>query len=263
MRARSRTRNWAVAVAGVALGLALLRGVFHAALSERMDATFLALLAVAALAVLVDWDRVASIKAGSLEVTMERVEGALSSFPPQVDVAELRDEVARLQPLLPAVRGARVLWVEDHPATVRAERRLVRALGVTIVPATSSDDALQRLREDADFDAIVSDLQRRKEKIPEGRSCAGVWFLLDRIRNDDRDEVVRALPFLFYSAMPASEAEALVAGAEAARPPAILCRDPRDLLGTLVQVLWAARSRPPEGRVGKQAVYGSRWRGRR
>lgn len=267
VRRWSYAKRWAAVVASAAILLAVLRTVFYAKAAEVMDATFLVLLAAAAIALLVDWERVTSIKAGSVEVSLAQVEGALAALPPKVDIAELREDIARLQPLLPAVRGARVLWVEDHPATVRAERKLLRALGVVIVPATNTRDAVTRLREDADFDAIISDIRRQKdadwleEQAGEGNGSAGVWFFRRRVRNDDRDAVLRDLPFFFYSALPADKAREMVKEAEGVRPPAVLCPEVRDLVFEVVHALWVARSRPPEGAVGKRAVYGSRWRG--
>lgn len=58
-----------------------------------------------------------------------------------------------------ALKGARVLWIDDHPKGLAWERRTLEALGVIVAPAWSTDVALERLREEP-FDLIISDIAR-------------------------------------------------------------------------------------------------------
>lgn len=73
----------------------------------------------------------------------------------------------------PALRGATVLWIDDHPKSILWERRILQELGVRVAPAWSTEVALERLAEEP-FDLIISDIAR----------------------GDRADEGVRALPRL-------------------------------------------------------------------
>lgn len=73
----------------------------------------------------------------------------------------------------PALRGANVLWIDDHPQSILWERRTLEELGVRVAPARSTEVALERLAEEP-FDLIISDIAR----------------------GDQADEGVRALPRL-------------------------------------------------------------------
>lgn len=73
----------------------------------------------------------------------------------------------------PALRGARVLWIDDRPDGLRWERRTLEELGVSVTSAVSTEAALERLAADP-FDLIISDIAR----------------------GDRPDEGVRALPRL-------------------------------------------------------------------
>jgi CheY-like chemotaxis protein len=61
--------------------------------------------------------------------------------------------------LLRKLRGARVLWVDDNPRNNFYEREALEALGINFVESTSTDDALEKLRQQR-FDAIISDMGR-------------------------------------------------------------------------------------------------------
>ena len=60
------------------------------------------------------------------------------------------------------LRGARVLWVDDHPEHNAWERELFRSLGVAIVPVESTRSALACLESEA-FDLVISDIRRDHE----------------------------------------------------------------------------------------------------
>lgn len=101
-------------------------------------------------------------------------------------------------------RHTRVLWVDDKPDNNIAEQQALEALGIKVVNATSTDQALQLLDEQR-FDLIISDMGRP----PDER--AG-YTLLERVRA----RRVR-LPYLLYAAggnTPNNRAEALRRGAQ-------------------------------------------------
>lgn len=104
--------------------------------------------------------------------------------------------------LLPVVAGAKVLWIDDRPEKIIGERRLLRALGVTVVPVISSIHAREILSADNDFDLIISDVQREGEtyKITGGVDIhEGVNFVV-WLRTLFSDPCVKEIPVLFYAA---------------------------------------------------------------
>jgi CheY-like chemotaxis protein len=60
------------------------------------------------------------------------------------------------------LRGARVLWVDDHPENNAWERELLRSLGVVVVPVESTRSALACLEAEP-FDVVLSDINRDHE----------------------------------------------------------------------------------------------------
>lgn len=81
---------------------------------------------------------------------------------------------------------ARVLWVDDRPANNILERHALEALGVQFDLATSTDQALEKLKSQQ-FDAVISDMGRPPDQ------SAG-YTLLDAMRlTGDRT------PFIVYA----------------------------------------------------------------
>ena len=62
------------------------------------------------------------------------------------------------------LRGARLLWVDDHPETNAWERELFRSLGVVNVSVESTRSALACLQTET-FDLVLSDIRRDDESI--------------------------------------------------------------------------------------------------
>jgi CheY-like chemotaxis protein len=62
------------------------------------------------------------------------------------------------------LRGARVLWVDDHPENNAWERELFRSFGVAIVSVESTRSALACLQAES-FDVVISDIQRENEPV--------------------------------------------------------------------------------------------------
>ncbi|MEA3203665.1 MAG: Response regulator receiver domain [Thermoplasmata archaeon] len=242
----------------VAAGLAAVAVVrlLGGGLRERMDQTFLLLLGGAALALLVPWDRLSSLKAGRLELALDPVHRVLREFPERrvlprhgvewrADPEELRRDIEHYAPLLPQVQGRRVLWVDDTPALAQAERRLLRSMGVEVVPVTSSRDAWAALETDNDFDLLISDCGREAETAwltspvaPDAKGVVweGVEFALKVVRVHP-DPRVRSLPILFYSANDQGTLEAVTAPVRRHPPLAAACSTPRDFLRIALQVL--------------------------
>ena len=83
------------------------------------------------------------------------------------------------------LRGARVLWVDDHPEHNAWERELFRSLGVMIVSVESTRSAVASIETES-FDVVISDIRRDSEPVD------GIDGAM-RIR-----EVMPTLPVLFY-----------------------------------------------------------------
>jgi uncharacterized protein YndB with AHSA1/START domain len=92
---------------------------------------------------------------------------------------------ARIARNLDAVRGRRVLWVDDDPKGNRAERRLLRSAGIWVENVVTTAEALDRLRRD-DYDVVITDQAR------EGSDTAGEE-LAKRAR-----ELGEHVPFVAY-----------------------------------------------------------------
>ena len=102
---------------------------------------------------------------------------------------------------LESIRGSRVLWIDDNPHNILGVRRLLRALGINIVSAVSSEAAESILETDNDFDLIVTDVQRMGDshKITGGVIIhEGVNYII-RLR-EHPDPVIAHMPVIFYAA---------------------------------------------------------------
>jgi CheY-like chemotaxis protein len=109
-----------------------------------------------------------------------------------------------------------VLWVDDRPSNNLHERQALEAVGITFVPAVSTEEALEKIKRQP-FDAIISDMGRPPD--PQ----AG-YTLLEKLRESgDRT------PFLIYAGSSAPEHRA-----EARRRGAVACTNRPDELFEMV-----------------------------
>jgi CheY-like chemotaxis protein len=106
--------------------------------------------------------------------------------------------------------------VDDRPSNNVHERQALEAVGITFVLATSTEDALEKLRRQS-FDAIISDMGRPPD------SQAG-YTLLDKLR-----EAGNRTAFIIYASSRAPEHRA-----EARRRGAIGCTNRPDELFEMV-----------------------------
>ncbi len=81
---------------------------------------------------------------------------------------------------------ATVLWVDDRPGNNIYERQALEALGISFILATSTHEALAKIKQQT-FDAIISDMGR----LPDAR--AG-YTLLDQLRASGNQT-----PFIIYA----------------------------------------------------------------
>ena len=190
----------------ILLGLAVVRWAFHDVAFERMDTVFLGLIMLAILVCLVPWENVKTFKAAGIELSLEQssVKAAITRLGlGRIEDKHLREQLSRLGDEIQAVRGGRVLWIDDYPHKIVGERRLLRALGIQVVSAISSEMAEKVLDADNDFDLIISDVQR----------VGGSYLLTDGVDvhegtnfviklREHPDPTIRVMPVVFYAAYP-------------------------------------------------------------
>ena len=118
------------------------------------------------------------------------------------EAADIVSDVLTVRAVRRAKRS-RILWVDDIPENNAAEKESFEALGIEVVPATTTEQALDALRTKR-FDLVISDMGRP----PDER--AG-YTLLSQM-NEQKIRV----PFLIYAAggnIPEHRMEALSRGA--------------------------------------------------
>lgn len=98
---------------------------------------------------------------------------------------DLGRAVRRLIASRSIVEGARLLWVDDIPAGIVKESRLLEDAGALITRALSSIEAFDKL-DRQNFDLVISDIKRGEE--PE----AGITFA------NDLSQRPNAPPLIFY-----------------------------------------------------------------
>ena len=112
---------------------------------------------------------------------------------PVVIPPEDRDRVIKRAMAAEArLQTVRLLWVDDAPTNNRNELQMLQRLGIGVVPAARTEEALAVLSPDpAAFDVIVSDMHRREDG--EDRPTAGLEFLTKYLALSGRK-----VPVIFY-----------------------------------------------------------------
>lgn len=258
------TRDTAIraSVAIAIILIALFRIVFFEFAKARIDDTSLLLLALAIVVYFVPWDRLRSFKAAGLEVTIDlpQVNAAVDAIElDRVENEKLRQSIKAISPLLPRIRNAHVLWIDDKPHEILGERRLLRALGVNITPANSSEVADKILEADNDFDLIITDVQRLGRGHPETGTAdihEGVNFIIQLRKRENR--VLRSMPVVFYAAYDWTRLEKFTRPARLLRPEPRITNSIDDLVTESVRQLADSRTHPLKVNA-KKAPTDPRW----
>lgn len=100
--------------------------------------------------------RLESIKIGPFEASLAKAGEARSKPVSAASSARLARRAERNEA---ALRGGRILWVDDNPDRNAREIETLDKLEVEVVTATSTDAALRRLSAER-FDAVLSDIKR-------------------------------------------------------------------------------------------------------
>jgi hypothetical protein len=211
-------------LSALVLLLAILRFAFFEIANERMDSICLLLIASAILIFFLPWERLKSLKAGGIELSLDQpqVRGAIDSLGlNRVENKQLREKLSRRAPEIEQVKGSRVLWIDDRPHNILGERRLLRVLGIEVVTAVSSEMAEEILFRDNDFDMIISDVQRKGEsyKLNDGiPNHEGVNFIvklrkghLFSLNPDYKQYLKDSIVYLFsWDSVPGDDNEKLI-----------------------------------------------------
>ncbi len=229
--------------------LAVTRLILHDKIAERMDMTFFALLALAFLLHVVPFERLKSFKAAGIELSLElpQVQGAIAGLGlDRIQDEKLRRKLSYLQNELETIPRSRVLWIDDKPGNVIGERRLLRALGVEVVSAVSSETAEQILNTDNDFDLIITDVQRKGDsyKLTGGVDIhEGVNFII-KLRTNHPDPITRTMPVMFYAAYDWNRLIKFTRPASKSLPEPEVSNTVADFITKVVKQLADARSSP-------------------
>lgn len=232
----------------VFLGLAVLRLVYHASLADKMDNLFFILVGIALMLLVVPIHQLKSFKAGGIEFSLDqpKVQAAIISLGlNRIQNEGLRVRLSLLQHQLEAIRGSRVLWIDDKPQKILAERRLLRALGVEVVPAISSESAQTILENDNDFDVIVTDIQRPGETYKETggiRVHEGVNFIV-KLRSGP-DSAIATLPVVFFANYPWDKLLKFTKPARDTYPSPEITNAAIDFIPKTIKLLAESRSTP-------------------
>jgi CheY-like chemotaxis protein len=215
------------------------------------------LIAVPLLAFLIPWHRLQAFKAAGVEFVLESapVRGAIAGI--EMSSRERRRIRRTLYDVRNAIedsKGSRVLWIDDHPEEILGERRILRALGVEVLSVNISDSARKVLKEDNDFDLVISDVQRKSEPESKFKRYGGMEFIKE-IRQSKGDPVARNLPVVFYTAYEPEQVETILDQVSARDLSDIhFCYSIEGLLRQVFEILPAARSEAIKVRSLKPAT---------
>lgn len=99
--------------------------------------------------------------------------------------------LARAQIVLPAISGARVLWVDQNPEHNVIERGVLEDMGIKVQLALSTDQAQTYLRTD-NYDLVISNVGRTETSKPL-KQCPSYYvdFPSDELRKQYNDDLQR------------------------------------------------------------------------
>lgn len=246
-----------LAIFSVALvGLALARWYYMDKSIQYIDLVLIGLVVGAFIIHLLPFERLTSFKAGAFGFTLDKTEikaAIQTANSDQIKNDELLRELELLNRELAAVPGSRVIWIDNSPSKIVTARRLLRALGVTVVPAISSDMADDIFKRDKDFDLIITETQRPGDSYKFNNGVAiheGVNYIV-KIRNGD-DEVVKKLPVIFFSAYEWPRLVDYTRPARETIPEPLISNSINDFVVKVIKEIYSSRSRPIDYKNEKQ-----------
>jgi CheY-like chemotaxis protein len=228
--------------------LAGFRVAYYDTIGTHMDAVFFGLVFLSFLIFFIPWERLSSFKAGGIEISLSKpeVQAAIRGLGlVQIDNKQLKRKLASIGDKLLSVQGGKVLWIDDKPHNLVGAKRLLRALGIQIVSATSTEMAESILSADNDFDMIITDVQRIGEsyKLNDGVDIhEGVNFVV-KLREHE-DPVIKTLPVIFYAAYDWERLVEFTRPARELQPEAEIANSSTDFIPKVIERLAEVRMFP-------------------
>lgn len=185
--------------------LAVMRIIFYHSVKDRIDDTTLLIIGIAVLILIVPFEKITSFKAANVEFVLEKkeVQTSINAIGAgEVEQENLKTKLKLSEHNLKYLINSKILWIDDNQIKILGEKRLLRTLGVHIVPAMSSMLAKDILQNDSDFDLIITDIQRQGEYYKENNGIKihdGVNFIEFMIANS---LITEQTPIIFYAAYP-------------------------------------------------------------
>ncbi len=241
------TKSTKVVLSLLLIILVIARWIFYDIASTRLDTVALTLIISAILLYIIPWENLRTFKAGGIELSLEQsqVKSAIDSLSLDKDKQKIIGQLSRLDVELQLVRGAKVLWIDDKPHKLIGVRRLLRALGIQIVSATSSPMAKDILETDNDFDLIITDIQRYEHNLAKRENnitLDGVDFIV-KLR-EHKDPTIRALPVVFYAAYDWERLVLFTRPAREKQPEPDISNSVSDFIPKVVKRLASSRAMP-------------------
>jgi CheY-like chemotaxis protein len=228
--------------------LASVRWVFYETTSDRMDTVFFGLVLLAALVYFLPWENIKTLKAAGVELSIESspVKAAINSLGlDRIEDEKLGKHLSNLEDELTSIHGGRVLWIDDKAHKIVGERRLLRALGIQVVPAISSEMAEEVLDSDNDFDLIISDVKRLGDsyKVTGGiKIHEGTNFVV-KLRQHS-DPIIQRMPVVFYGAYPWEKLVEFTRPARETQPEPEISNTVIDFVPKIIKQLAQSRATP-------------------
>jgi CheY-like chemotaxis protein len=94
---------------------------------------------------------------------------------PQINTTYARGAIVRAARNAPAIVGARILWVDDHPDNNRLEEKVLNDIGIDVRRATSTKEALSLLP-GLKPDLIISNIMRHGDETLPLHNCPAHYF---------------------------------------------------------------------------------------
>ena len=233
---------------------------------NRFDELFVMLVGAAIIVLIIPWERLQSVKAGEFELSLEspRVQDVLDR------INLTKEEKESLQKKLQSnladyndLQDSRILWIDDNPQRLVGERRLLRALGLEVTTASSSDIAEQLLANDPDYELIITDVQRKGDNYLVNNGVPihdGTNFIVKLHTNKDPDaqflDLVRTIPVIFYGAY---ETARLTEFTKPARDVCLDCDISNDFFDLLEKATWRLKQiRARKSQLDISAIGGTK-----
>ncbi len=204
--------NYRILIGSIPLGIVLVRIVFWDHLNERFDETAVTLIILSLLFLLIPIENIKSLKAGGVEIELHppQIKGAINSLNLSItDNKKIEEYINSISsPEIKSLSGSKVLWIDDKPNSILGERRLFRAFGIEITAASSLEQIKKIVKEDNDFDLIISDIQWRDKKNPNHVHYGGIEAI-KFLRNELKDKVINSTHVIFYTAYTKSQIDTI------------------------------------------------------